>query len=109
MTRYNLVKAANASVQGSIVCTKPKCENFNADDWQGLRSELHNLRPSASWSRGIFDLENPERIWLVDSEGRMSHYLEARSLRGGCQTCGHTGVFVRMALCCPAHGAFAGI
>lgn len=33
----------------------------------------------------------------------------ARRADGRCPTCGVDGTFVRMALCCPQHGAFAGI
>lgn len=111
MRTYQLVRATTETVDAVLVCIPPRSENFFAEDWQSLRRELDRARPGAMWRKAVFDLENPGRIWLVNAQGRMSHYLtqKPRVADGTCPKCGRNGKFVRLALVCSVHGAFAGL
>lgn len=73
----------------------------------GLSADIEVRRPKP-WLSTSPDLEI-----LID--GRVALHLtrlfEGESIyaKGTCQKCGHSGRFVRMALVCPYHGAFAGL
>lgn len=76
-----------------------------------------NLKRNFDTQRLIRDLQHPNRMWMVDSLGRMTHYISwgppggewrADTEPGTCPTCGDRGSFIRMALTCPAHGVFGG-
>jgi hypothetical protein len=117
-TTYRLVRAKTKTQEGTVVCIPPSSPNSNAGDWASLFTELDGLKLGYSWSGGVHDADDPHRIWLVDEYGYMSHCLEpaaanldviAKQKDGACPHCGEHGRFVRMALVCSRHGAYAGL
>jgi hypothetical protein len=114
---YRLIKAKTSQVEGTVICQPPRVDSLRSKDWSKLISEVDALRLGYIWSGGVFDLEDPGKIWLVDEYGYMSHYLEAvdkaavikKPADGNCPKCGEAGQFVRMALVCSHHGAYAGL
>lgn len=117
-TTYRLIRAKTKTQEGTVVCIPPRSPNSNAGDWANLFGELDALQLGYSWSGGVHDADDPLKIWLVDEYGYMSHCLEPlgaasdhrmKDNDGACPKCGEQGRFVRMALVCSKHGAYAGL
>ncbi len=115
---YRLVKSRTTQVEGMINVVPPKSTDTRSREWAQVARELDGLRLGYIWSGGVFDVDDPSRIWLIDEYGYMSHYLEAiegpvpppkKAADGTCPRCGEHGQFVRMALVCSTHGAYAGL
>jgi hypothetical protein len=115
---YRLINSRTSKVEGTVVCTPPRTTDSRSPDWRRLSAEIESLQLGRTWAGGVFDVEDPGRIWLVDEYGYMSHYLDAVDrngrvqkigIDGSCPKCGEQGKFVRMALVCGSHGAYAGL
>lgn len=55
-----------------------------------------------------FDWSKFDLFKLPDDENQENKEKTKKVIEDGCPKCGHPGDFVRMALCCPSHGFFAG-
>lgn len=110
---YRLVRHHGAQIEGKIAVVPPRSEDFA--QWGGVLREVQSVAPGHTWVNGFYDLEIPNKFWLVNASGVPSHYLEAFTPAqvakgdGNCPKCGVPGQFFRMALVCNEHGAYAGL
>jgi hypothetical protein len=109
----------DAKTQQNVCSIIVICPDILSGDEDKVFDKVKN--PLQIWDpsirRLVRDLQHPNRMWMVDSFGRMTHYINWGSPActgntgfqpGTCPTCGDRGTFIRMALTCPTHGVFGG-
>ncbi len=114
------------AIQGNGYATKPAEIHFNGCTFTGV--DLRNIRVDAvvkfyscTFVRVDFTGFNGPRVDFDSCllRGVMDNYttvlgsfsnctFEALDDKGRCPKCYQNGVFIKMALCCPTHGVFAG-
>lgn len=77
--------------------------------WRGLNYNWHSLSLEVSLHPGrsriiSIDLQHVGIAYWLDPNAK-----PAKQADGTCPRCGAAGEFIRMALCCPKHGAFGGM
>jgi hypothetical protein len=112
-----VIEARTGKLTDTKIDTWPSNVRGTTPEWILAYIKIHNYKTYKALEavRLIPDLEDPAKMWIVDTVGRITHYIlwstngtKPAIAKGTCPTCGDRGSFIRMALTCPTHGVFGG-